>query len=276
MSVMVVDPVRFIVGYVGQARAGDNEEILRWIRGKFLNNVTTVLTRICEAEQKSVLSVINNREGLAQAFLERAPDLSEIGIRIVELGRIEPNIPDEHMRELREAVKELADAQRAVRKKQIAVAGAAADAQARQFELDQSFAQEQRQVQQLAGGNLQAYAASRMALGAAQGMAEHGVGGGVAGLGAQMAVGLGMGQMMGGAFAAPVAAPGGAPTAPSASPATASEVACLSCQTRQPPGKFCRECGTSLVPEKKFCRGCRLEVGASAKFCANCGSPQSL
>ena len=32
MSVVVTDPVRFVVGYVGQAAAGDNDAVLNWIR----------------------------------------------------------------------------------------------------------------------------------------------------------------------------------------------------------------------------------------------------
>ena len=135
-SVVVTDPVRFIVGYSGQAAAGDNDQILQWVKGKFINSVGTVLCELAEAEQKSILSVINNKERLAQAFVTRAPALNDIGIRITEMGKIDPNIPEEHMVELRAAVKELADAQREVRKKQIAIAGAAADAQANQFSLE--------------------------------------------------------------------------------------------------------------------------------------------
>ena len=105
-SVVVTDPVRFIVGYSGQAAAGDNDQILQWVKGKFINSVGTVLCELAEAEQKSILSVINNKERLAQAFVTRAPALNDIGIRITEMGKIDPNIPEEHMVELRAAVKE--------------------------------------------------------------------------------------------------------------------------------------------------------------------------
>ena len=91
-----------------------------------------------------------------------------------------------------------------MRVRQIGVAGAAADAQAKQFELDQKFGQDARYVQQLAG-NYQNYAAGQAMIGRGQGMAEHGVGGGVAGLGAQMAVGVGMGNVMAGGMAQPAA-----------------------------------------------------------------------
>jgi len=275
-SVAVTDPVRFIVGYVGQAAAGDNDQVLNWIKGKFINSVGTVLTELCEVEQKSVLHVINNKERLAQAFIQRAPNLNDIGVRILEMGRIDPNLPEEFMQELRDAVKELAVAQREVKKKQIAIAGAQADAQARQFELDQKFAQDSRYVKDLAG-NYQNYAAGQAMIGAGQGMASHGVGDGVAGMGAQMAVGVGMGNMMMGGMAnagggmppqqaQPVAAP------PQFSPG-GQMVTCVKCSTKQPGGKFCAECGTPLAQPKKFCTGCGAENSPTAKFCAACGTP---
>src|SRR5207244_3257934 len=99
---------------------------------------------------------------------------------------------DEDRQRLVEANAEVAKAQRQARIKQIGVAGAAADAQARQFELDQKFNQDARYVQQLAG-NYQNYAAGQAMIGAGQGMAAHGMGDGLAGAGAQMGVGLGMG-----------------------------------------------------------------------------------
>lgn len=272
-SVAVTDPVRFIVGYVGQAAAGDNDQVLNWIKGKFINSVGTVLTELCEVEQKSVLHVINNKERLAQAFIQRAPNLNDIGVRILEMGRIDPNLPEEFMQELRDAVKELAVAQREVKKKQIAIAGAQADAQARQFELDQKFSQDSRYVKDLAG-NYQNYAAGQAMIGAGQGMASHGVGDGVAGMGAQMAVGVGMGNMMMGGMAN---AGGGAPPQAQAAPPQFSPggqlVTCAKCSTKQPGGKFCAECGTPLAQPKKFCTGCGAENAPTAKFCAACGTP---
>ena len=269
-SVVVTDPVRFIVGYSGQAAAGDNDQILQWVKGKFINSVGTVLCELAEAEQKSILSVINNKERLAQAFVTRAPALNDIGIRITEMGKIDPNIPEEHMVELRAAVKELADAQREVRKKQIAIAGAAADAQANQFSLDQKFNQDARYVNQLAGGNFGAYAAGQAMIGAGQGMAAHGMGDGLAGAGAGMAVGVGMGNMMAGQFNQGMM---GAPPPPPASISAGGVlVTCGACQFKQAAGKFCSNCGTGLPQAPKNCTGCGTMLTVGAKFCANCGT----
>ncbi len=277
MSVVVTDPVRFVVGYVGQAAAGDNDAVLNWIKGLFMNGVKTTLGELCENEGKSLINAVSLTTKLAAAFVAHAPDLNDIGIRILQVGTFNLNFSEEERQRLVEANKEIAQAQRDVRKKQIAVAGAAADAQARQFELDQKFGQDARYVKDLAG-NYSNYAAGQAMMGAGAGMAAHGVGDGIAGMGAQMAVGVGMGNAMAGAYQGqPQFTPqgAGAGVAPQAAPSFSpggTQVTCGKCNTKQPGGKFCAECGNTLVSLKKFCTGCGQEIGASAKFCANCGT----
>ncbi len=182
MSVVVVDPVRFIVGYSGQAAAGDNDAVLAWIKGLFMNGVKTTLGELCDSEGKSLLQAVSLTSKLAAAFVAHAPDLADIGVQILQVGQFNINFSDEDRQRLVAANAEIAKAQRQVRVKQIGVAGAAADAQARQFQLDQQFGQDSRYVKELAG-SYQAYAAGQAVMGAGKGMAEHGVGGGVAALG---------------------------------------------------------------------------------------------
>ena len=276
MSVVVTDPVRFVVGYVGQAAAGDNDAVLAWIKGLFMNGVKTTLGELCENEGKSLINAVSLTTKLAAAFVAHAPDLNDIGVRILQVGTFNLNFSDEERERLVAANKEIAQAQRAVRVKQIGIAGAAADAQQRQFELDQKYQQDARYVRDLAG-NYQNYAAGQAMMGAGQGMAEHGVGGGIAGMGAQMAVGVGMGNMMAGAYQQQpqFGGPGTQPQQPVPQPQFSpggTQVTCGKCGCKQPGGKFCAECGTGLVSAKKFCTGCGQEIGAAAKFCANCGT----
>jgi membrane protease subunit (stomatin/prohibitin family) len=271
-SLVVTDPVRFIVGYSGQAATGDNDFVLQWIKGLFMNGVKTTLGELCEVEGKSVLQCVALTNKLAQAFVNKSPDLNDIGVRILQMGQFNINFSEEDRQRLVEANAEIARAQRQVRIKQIGVAGAQAEAQAKQFELDQKFNQDARYVQQLAG-NYQNYAAGQAMMGAGQGMAAHGVGGGVAGMGAQMAVGVSMGNAMAGAFQAQPQFGGPASQQqPQFSPGGAT-VTCAKCSTKQPGGRFCAECGTPLAQPKKFCTGCGTELGPTAKFCANCGTP---
>ena len=264
MSVVVVDPVRFVVGYSGQAAAGDNDAVLGWIKGLFMNGVKTTLGELCDSEGKSLLSAVSLTSKLAAAFVAHAPDLNDIGVRILQVGQFNINFSEQDRQRLVAANAEIAKAQREVRVRQIGVAGAAADAQARQFQLDQQFGQDSRYVKELAG-SYQAYAAGQAVMGAGKGMAEHGVGGGIAGLGAQMAVGMGVGNVMAAGFASPAPAPTFSPGG--------TQVICGKCGVKQPGGKFCAECGSPLVAQKKFCGGCGVELAAGAKFCSGCGTP---
>jgi membrane protease subunit (stomatin/prohibitin family) len=272
-SVVIIDPVRFIVGYHGQAAGGDNDQTLNWVKGLFLNGVRTTLGELCEVEGKSVLQSMSLRQKLAQKFVASCPDLADIGIKILQMGDYQINFSDEDKQRLQEANAEIARAQRAVKVAQIGVAGAAAAAQAKQFDLDQKYQQDSRYVQNLAG-NYQNYAGGQAMIGAGQGMAAHGVGdSGLAGAGVQMAMGAAMaGAMVGGQQARP-GAPGGAPNFPVAAAApAAAAVTCSKCGTAQPMGKFCSECGNALAVSKKFCTGCGGELAGAAKFCANCGT----
>jgi membrane protease subunit (stomatin/prohibitin family) len=264
MSVVVMDPVKFVIGYSGQAATGDNDFVLAWIKGLFMNGVKTTLGELCENEGKSLLQAVSLTTKLAAAFVAHAPDLNDVGVKILQVGQFNVNFNEEDRQRLVAANAEIAKAQREVRVKQISVAGAAADAQARQFQLDQQFGQDSRYVKELAG-SYQNYAAGQAVIGAGRGMAEHGVGGGVAGLGAQMAVGMGMGNAMASGFAAPAA------PAPTFSPG-GTQVICGKCGVKQAGGKFCADCGAPLIAPKRFCSGCGVELQANAKFCASCGT----
>jgi hypothetical protein len=265
MSVVVVDPVRFIVAYAGQSAGGGNDEVLAWLRGCFLNGVKTTLGELCENEGKSLLQAVSLTSSLAAAFVARAPDLNEAGVKIVQVGTFNINFSDDDRQRLVAANAEIAQAQRQVRVKQMGVVGAAADAQARQFELDQQLNQDTRYVKELAG-SYQSYAAAQAVIGAGKGMAEHGGGAGVAGLGAQMAIGAGMGNLVAGGMVAP---------APTFSPG-GTMVSCGKCGAKQPGGKFCAECGAALLAQRKFCGGCGGELSSGARFCANCGAAATV
>ncbi|MDB4942522.1 MAG: hypothetical protein JWP97_2056 [Labilithrix sp.] len=257
-SLVVTDPVRFILGYTGQAAQGDNDQILHWVKGLFMNGVKTTLGELCEIENKSVLQAVSLTTKLANAFIANAPDLNEIGVRILQMGQFNLNFSEEDRQRLVEANAEIAKANRGVK-----VAEAAA--KAKQFELDQRFGQDSRYVKELAG-NYNNYAAGQAIIGAGEGMKNFGVeGGGIAGAGVQMAMGVNMANQMGGAMQAQQ------PSQPQFTPGGAM-VTCAKCGTKQPGGKFCAECGGQLAQAKKFCSNCGLETAANAKFCANCGT----
>jgi membrane protease subunit (stomatin/prohibitin family) len=272
-ALVITDPVRFVIGYYGQAAGSmDNDQTVNWIKGKFFMSVKTVIGQVCTTQQKSLLNLGGMTLDLSNAIIARAPNLEEIGVKILELGNFNINFNAEDQQLLREANKERGAARRGV-------AIAADVAKAKQFELDQKFGQDARYVQQLAG-NWNNYAAGSAMIGAGEGMAKGGGEGGVALLGAQAAIGVGMMGGMGGQpgaapqFTPPHLQPPQAATQQSAPTAAGGKVSCPKCNASVPMGKFCSECGTTLAiaPAKKFCSGCGVETGA-AKFCANCGTP---
>jgi membrane protease subunit (stomatin/prohibitin family) len=271
-AMVVTDPVRFVIGYHGQAAGSmDNDQTLSWIKGKFFMSVKTVIGQMSTQTGKSLLNLGGMTNDLAARIVQSAPNLDEIGVRILELGNFNLNFSAEDQKLLRDANKARADAKRGV--------GIASDTtRAKQFELDQKFGQDARYVQQLAG-SWQNYAAGSAMIGAGQGMAQGGDSG-VAGLGAQMAVGVGMANMLqnqpypqGPQFSpAHMQQQAAAPHA--AVPTGAGgKVGCPKCSAQVPPGKFCQECGSALVtaPQKRFCVGCGTDI-AGARFCANCGT----
>ena len=263
-SLVVTDPVRFVVGYTGQAAQGDNDQILSWIKGLFMNGVKTTLGELCEVEQKSVLQAVSLTTKLANAFVANAPDLNEIGVRILQMGQFNLNFSEDDRTRLVAANAEIAKANRGVK-----VAEAAA--KAKQFELDQKFGQDSRYVKELAG-NYNNYAAGQALMGAGEGMKNFGVeGGGIAGAGIQMAMGVNMANQMGGAAGFQAQQPQQPAPVPQFTPG-GNLVTCTKCNTKQPGGKFCAECGNGLAQPKKFCSNCGLETAPSAKFCANCGT----
>lgn len=264
----VVDPEAFILKYVGLQGGRSNEDLLAWISGLFLNSIKTVVGQLCVTEQKSLLQLLPMQDQIGKKLLEVAPDLNAIGCRITQIGQFSLNLSDQDEARLKTAQAEIGSAKRAAKVAQIGISEAEARARQKQFELDQTFQNDARYVQNLAG-NFTNYAAGQAMLGAGRGMAEGGgEGGGAMTGGAALGVGLGMaqaiGQAVGGAGAAPAArAPG------QAAPAT---VTCPFCKASVGAGRFCAECGQSLAPKPRFCASCGAEGGPTARFCAGCGT----
>jgi membrane protease subunit (stomatin/prohibitin family) len=211
--------VRFVIGYHGQAAgAQDNDAILNWIKGLFFMSVKTVIGQICAQQGKSLLNLGGMSLEISGRITQSAPNLDEIGIKILQIGNFNINFAPEDQKRLNEANKARAEARRGV--------GISSDqARAKQFEMDQKFQQDARYVQHLAGSPAwNNYAAGQAMMGAGEGMAKGGNSSGVAQLGAQAAIGMNMAHMMQPQNMAPQYAPGGAPQAPQSAPAGAQSV----------------------------------------------------
>lgn len=199
-ALVVVDPVRFIIGYHGQMSGSqDNDQILSWVKGKFFLSVKTVIGQLCVQQQKSLLNMAGMSMEIAGRIQQSAPNLEEIGIKILEIGNFNINFSAEDKQMLQEANKKRAEARRSV--------GITADTtRAKQMEMDQKYQNDQRYTQMAGGWNQ--YAAGAAMMGAGEGMAKGGANAGVAQLGAQAAIGVGMAQAMQPQWGGPAMQPG--------------------------------------------------------------------
>lgn len=213
-SMVITDPVRFVIGYHGQAAGpNDNDAVTDWIKRLFFMAAKTVIGQMCAQTGRSLLNLGGMSAELAGRMVQSAPNLADIGVKILQIADFNINFSAEDEKLLREANKARAEARRNI--------GISSDqVRAEQMKLDQKFQNDQRYVQQLAG-NYSNYAAAQAMMGAGEGMAKGGGNAGVAGLGAQMAIGAGMANMMAqqGPGAMPqYVVPGAAPAAAAAAP----------------------------------------------------------
>ncbi len=269
----ILDPARFIVNYIGMGVGPTNEQALKWVKDAFRNSVKTVVGNVCVSEGKSLLQLMPLQSQLKAAMEQSAPDLENIGIKILQIGDFEINLSDEDLETLKQAQSEIGAAKRQARIAQIGIAQAQAEAQQRQFELDQEFQQDSRYTG-MAGGDFGKMAAGKAMIGAGQGMAKGGGegGGGPMMAGAGLGAGFGMAQAFGQAMQGGQQPPRQQQPAPQPAQAGGGKVQCPACNAAVVPGKFCAECGNSLTPKPKFCPSCGSQNGPGGKFCSNCGT----
>jgi membrane protease subunit (stomatin/prohibitin family) len=276
MAFQVEDPEKLILRYLG-IRATTESEQADWIKKTLIASVKTVVGTYGDRQGVSLLQMMGLTQQLKEEFVKNAPELNEIGIKILEIADFNLNLNDEEYARLQEAQAEIGAAKRAARVANIGIAQAEAEAKQKQFELDQSFQNDSRYVQNLAGGNYGNYAAGKAMMGAGEGMAKGGGGGGGEGgggammTGAGLGVGMGMAAMMGQGFNQAQQPQQRPPQAPEG-PLPTGPTTCPSCNATVPGGKFCAECGGNLVPKERFCPACGAKGSPSAKFCADCGT----
>ena len=280
-SFRITDPVRFVIEFWRQ-RAGDPESALQWVRDQLVMGVKSTLTRLLRSAELTMMDLGTAGPDIARAVVQSCPDLANIGAQVLEIAKLNINLSDEDQARIDEFQDQIVQAKLDARKAKISVDRASAEAQARQFALDQDFTNRARYMNQLDMARYQQYAAAEATMGLGQGLAQGGEGAQAGIMGAQMAAGMGIGAGMGmmahpqmppmqqmppgypaGApmpmqqgypmqqpmpYAAPMPPPGFPSQAGMAasSPGAAPSVApCSKCGTVSP-GRFCSNCGTQL------------------------------
>jgi membrane protease subunit (stomatin/prohibitin family) len=199
-SFRVADPATFIGQFIGQTGAVDPDAAMQWVRDQIMMGVKSTLTQLIKSGDLTFMDLGEAGPDVARSIVHDCPDLTKIGVQVLEIAKLNINLSDEDRARIDEYQDQIVQAKIDARKAKIGVSQAEAQAQQRQFELDQDFANRARYVNQLDMGRYQQYAGAQAMMGMGQGMAKGGgdAGAGMAAAGMGAGMGLGAGMMYGG------------------------------------------------------------------------------
>jgi membrane protease subunit (stomatin/prohibitin family) len=283
-SYRVVDPIRFVVEFVGQTGASDPDRAMQWVRDQLMMGVRTTLTRLVQAGELTMMDFGTAGPDVARAIVRDCPDLARIGVQVLEIAKLNLNLSEEDQARIDEFQDQIVQAKVDARKAKIAIRQAEAEARQRQFQLDQDFANRARYLAQMDMQRYQQYAGAEAMLGLGAGMAQGGEGAavGMAGAGMAAGMGLGAGAMQGarGAYP-PMQYPPYPPGYGAAGAAAGYPPPMMPYGGHQPPGGSAPAQGVPAVAAQEVpsaakpavtCPKCNAGSPPGAKFCPSCGN----
>jgi membrane protease subunit (stomatin/prohibitin family) len=300
-SYRVVDPLRFIVWFRGQA-SGDPNDSPRWIQDMLFMGLRSTLTGMLKAGELSLLDLGHCGPEVARAMVRSCPDLQNIGVQVLEVAKLNVNLSEEDQARIDSMQDQIVQANVDAKAAQRRIKQAEAEAAQRQFALDQDFANRARYMNQLDMGRYQQYAAAEASLGLGTGLAQGGEGAaaGAAGAAAVGGLALGAGMAVGGRFGAPYGVPPGYPPPgyppagypppgypppgygyppPGYPPAYGGPAAGYPPQGQPPPGAPPAPAHPAGAPQASasvaHCGACGGQNPKEARFCAQCGQKLS-
>jgi membrane protease subunit (stomatin/prohibitin family) len=190
-SFRVIDPYKFLVGFVGQG--GDPDRTMQWVKDLLFMGLKSTVGELIKSREYTLLDLGQMGPEVARRVVQNCPDLANCGVQVLEIGKLNINVSEEDQRRLDEKQDVIAQAKVEAMAAQRGVAKAQAEAQARQFQLDQEFQQRARYVNQLDMQRYGQFAAAEATMGLGQGLAQGGDGAGAAAMAQGMALGAGLG-----------------------------------------------------------------------------------
>ena len=190
-SFRVVDPYKFLVGFVGQG--GNPDRAMQWVKDLLFMGLKTTVGELIKTREYTLLDLGQMGPEVGRRIVQNCPDLANCGVQVLEIGKLNINVSDEDQRRLDEKQDVIAQAKVEALAAQRGVAKAQAEAQARQLQLDQEFANRARYVNQLDMQRYGQYAAAEATMGLGQGLAQGGDSASAAAMAQGMALGAGLG-----------------------------------------------------------------------------------
>ncbi len=191
-SFRVADPSRFVLGFVGQTGTADPDQAMQWVRDQLIMGMKTTLTRLIKNGDLTFMDLGEAGPEVAREVVKNCPDLTNVGVQVLEISRLDLNLSEEDQARIDEFQDQIVQAKIEARKAKIGISQAEAEAQQRQFNLDQDFANRARYVNQLDMNRYQQYAGAEAMMGMGEGMAQGGDGASAGLAGAAMMGGMGL------------------------------------------------------------------------------------
>ena len=262
-SYRVLDAVRFVLEFVGQTGATNPDQAMQWVRDQVLVGLRTTLTGLIREGELTMMDLGTAGPEVARVIVQNCPDLLKVGVQVLEIAKLNINLSEEDQARVDQFQDQIVQAKIDARKAKIAISQAEAQAQARQYQLDQDFLNRQRYMNQMDMGRYQQLAGAEAMMGMGQGLAQGGSAADSGAAGAGLAMGLGM--MVGGRVGYPPVAypPVGYPAAgypaagyPGAAYPAGPSAAAPEPGVPPPAPLMCNKCSALNPPASRFCSGC--------------------
>ena len=130
-SFRVVDPYKFLVGFVGQG--GDPDRAMQWVKDLLFMGLKTTMGELIKSREYTLLDLGQMGPEVARRVVQNCPDLANCGVQVLEIGKLNINVSEEDQRRLDEKQDVIAQAKVEAMAAQRGVAKAQAEAQAKQF-----------------------------------------------------------------------------------------------------------------------------------------------
>lgn len=192
----ISDAGKFVMEFVGQTGAADPERAMQWVRDQLMMGLKATLTRMIKEGEMTMMDFGSAGPDVAREIVRSCPDLTRIGIQVLEIAKLNLNLSDEDQARIDEFQDQIVQAKIDARKAKIGVSQADAEMQAQKFRDDRMFHNQAQYVNNLDMHRYGQFANAQAMMGMGEGMKKGGEGAGTAMAGAGLAAGMGLGAGM--------------------------------------------------------------------------------